>query len=75
MSVYAKDPAGRLDYAIDWSLAGAGRPVAASAWSVTPDDADGLTIEGEGVDLTRTRVTLADGQSDERSLVLRVEER
>lgn len=93
MSVFVKDPAARIDYAVDWlAAAGDGQVIADSLWSVTPDEAGGLTVASHAFDIVRTavtlaggiaghvyrvanRVTMAGGGIDERSLVIRVEER
>lgn len=92
MSFYLKDPAARVDYAIDWAGYLDGQAIAASLWSVAPAEAGGVAVASESYDLVRTaatlsgglaghvysvtnRVTLSDGQVDERSITLRVEER
>lgn len=90
MAVYLKDPAGRLEYAIDWAATGGA--IVASDWSVAPAETGGVAIAEPAVTATRTqavlaggmagkvyrvtnRVTFVDGRIDERSLALRVEER
>lgn len=92
MSFYLKDPEATLDYAIDWTPYLDGRTIAASDWSVAPDEAGGIAIGEAGFDGARTaarltggiaghsyslanRVAFSDGSSDDRSLVLRVEQR
>lgn len=61
MSFYLKDPQSRVDYAIDWSGYLDGKVIAASAWSVIPDEADGIAIEETGFDFTRSAATLSGG--------------
>jgi hypothetical protein len=94
MSIFVKDPAGRVEHAIDWDAGFlAGRSIAASAWHVAPIGGDTplqleapriaggrtvvlLTAGREGTIYRVTnQVTLSDGSSDERTLVVRVEER
>lgn len=90
MSLIAKDPQARIDHAIDWSAYLAGQSVIASVWSVHPaggltvEDAafepgrTSVRVSGGAMgQLYRltNRVTLSDGQVDERSVTVRVEER
>ena len=93
MAVSLKDPGSRVDMALDWGAEYLdGQVVVASAWSVVPDEAGGVSVIAHGFDPLRTsvtldggregvsyrvtnRVTLSDGQVDERSLTLRVEQR
>jgi len=92
MSYYLKDPQSRVDYAIDWTPYLDGRTIADSLWSVHPNEAGGVAIDGASFAATRTaatltggrvghvyaianHVTLSDGRSDDRSIVLRVEQR
>lgn len=44
MSVFVKDPAARLDYAIDWSALAGPTGLAQSGWSVEPQDAPGAAL-------------------------------
>ncbi len=90
MGMFLKDPAARLDYAVDWSTNYLGSAtIAGSDWDVEPPGATvattvlsanrtGATIEG-GVpgEIYRivNRITLSDGRRDDRSLVIRVEAR
>lgn len=48
MSFLMKDPAAVLDYSIDWGAEylGDGEMLAASTWSVVPNDPDGLAVVG-----------------------------
>lgn len=92
MSFYLKDPQARVDYAIDWAPYLDGQTIAASLWTIVPDEAGGVAIDEASFAPGRAaarlsggiaghiysisnRVTLSDGSSDERSLMLRVEER
>ncbi len=61
MSFYLKDPNSRIDYTVDWRGYLDGQIVAASAWSVSPDEAGGVAIEAESFDLERAAVTLSGG--------------
>lgn len=90
MGMFLKDPAARLDYAVDWSatLLG-GTTIAASDWQVEPAGATvgatmlsptrtGAVIEGGVPGMVHritNRITLSDGRSDDRSLVIRIEAR
>lgn len=92
MSLYLKDPQGRIDHAIDWSAYLAGQSLVASNWTVSPAEGGGVAVEADAVEGLRSsvrlgggrvgrlyritnRVTLSDGQVDERSIHIRVEER
>jgi hypothetical protein len=94
MSYFLKDPGAVLDYTIDWGAEylAAGELLAASDWSVNPDEPGGVSIEGADFDATTTtvkaaggiagrlynlvnRITTANGRIDDRSIVLRVENR
>jgi len=62
MSFYLKDPHSRVDYAIDWGAAYLdGQAIAASVWSVVPEESGGVAIDEAGFDLTQTGVTLVGG--------------
>lgn len=90
MRMFLKDPAARLDYAVDWSANYlSGGTIATSDWDVQPPGVivsatvatatrTGATIEG-GVPGTvyrvANRITLSDGRTDERALVIRIEAR
>ena len=94
MTLLLKDPEAVLDYSIDWSAEylGEGDLIADSAWSVSPDEPNGVAIVGSDFDAGTSsvkaaggiagrlyklvnRVTLDSGRVDERSIVLRVEQR
>ena len=53
MSFLLKDPDAVLDYSIDWGAdyLAAGELLAASGWSVVPDEAGGVTV-GEEVKIS-----------------------
>lgn len=91
MTLFLKDPGAAIEHAIDWDAGYlAGRSIVASAWSVVPDGAltmsqarieagrTGVTLAGGSAGMVcrvSNHVTLDDGSSDERTLVVRVEER
>ena len=93
MAFFLKDPSASIDYAVDWGAGYlAGQVIAASRWSVSPQEPGGVRVNGELGGATRTgatlsggvpghvyrvanAITLSDGRSDERSIVLRVEDR
>ena len=90
MGMFLKDPAARLDYAVDWSANYLGTAtIVGSDWTVEPP---GATVSATVVTPTRTgatidggvpgaiyrvanRITLSDGRTDDRSLVIRIEAR
>lgn len=63
MSFYLKDPQSRVDYAIDWSNYLDGQTIAASLWSVTPDEAGGVAIETDSLALNRAAARLSGGKA------------
>ena len=93
MTMAVKDPDSRIDFEFDWAIAYPdGQAIAASLWTVIPDEAGGIVVAGAAYDLVQAtatlaggiaghvyrvtnRVTMSDGQVDERSLTMRVEER
>lgn len=90
MSIFVKDPGSVIEHAVDWDAGYlAGRSITQSTWTVLPagltlsdpHTAEGrtvITLSGGSVGLVyrvSNRVTLSDGSSDERTLVVRVEER
>jgi hypothetical protein len=94
MSIFVKDPAGRVEHAIDWDAGFlAGRGIGTSIWHVLPGAGTApLQLEAPRIIGGRTMVTLSggsvgnvyrvtnqvmlsDGSSDERTLIVRVEER
>lgn len=90
MSIFLKDPSGVIEHAVDWDAGYlAGRLISQSMWAVLPPGLilsaprqsggrTAITVTG-GIAGTvyrlSNRVTLSDGSSDERTLVVRVEER
>lgn len=90
MAIFVKDPAATIDYAVDWSAGYlAGQTIVASAWAVAPPgiiveastttaQTSVATLSGGVVGLVyhiTNRVNFSDGRSDERMLVVRVEDR
>jgi len=94
MSLLLKDPDAVLDYTVDWgaNYLAAGELIAESDWSVTPDEAGGLSVTGSSFDPSTTtvkaaggiaghlyrlvnRISTAAGRTDDRSLIIRVENR
>lgn len=94
MSFALKDPNAVLDYLFDWGAdyLGDGDLIAASEWSIEPDEPDGISVVGSDfAPSTSTvkvgggiagriyrvvnKVTTACGRVDERSIVIRVEDR
>jgi len=61
VSYYLKDPASRLDYAIEWVPYLDGQTIAGSEWSVAPAEAGGIAIDDERFDATRSAATLSGG--------------
>ncbi len=90
MGMFLKDPAARLDYAVDWSATYLdAATIVASDWDVEPP---GITVSDATATATRTgatfdggvpgavyrivnRIALSDGRRDDRALVLRIEAR
>lgn len=93
MTIFVKDPAASIDYAVDWSAGYlAGQVIGLSTWAVLPDGADAVRIEASSIAGDQTEatisggtvgtvyrvtnaVTFSDARRDERTLVLRVENR
>ena len=61
MSYYLKDPASRVDYAIDWRGYLDGQVVSASAWTVTPAEPQGVAVDEASFDLERAAARLIGG--------------
>ena len=62
MTLLLKDPDAVLDYSIDWGAEYLdGDLVAASDWSVEPDETGGLTVVGSDFDATTTTVKAGGG--------------
>jgi hypothetical protein len=63
MSFYVKDPGATLDYVIDWSPFPAGQSIAASEWSVAPQEGGGIAVRASGADKLRTIARLRGGRA------------
>jgi hypothetical protein len=63
MSFLMKDPAAVLDYSIDWGAEylGEGELLAASTWSVLPEEPGGLKVVGSDFDQFTATVKAAGG--------------
>jgi hypothetical protein len=61
VSYYLKDPQSRVDYSVDWSAYLDGQTVAASLWTVRPQEQGGIAVGESGFDLTRTSARLEGG--------------
>ncbi len=61
MGFYLKDPHSRIDYAIDWGGYLDGQAIAQSQWSVTPEEAGGITVEQASFDLNRSAARIGGG--------------
>jgi hypothetical protein len=61
MSYYLKDPAARVDYAIDWTPYLDGQSILASVWAVAPDEPDGVAVAEAGFAAARTVARLEGG--------------
>lgn len=62
MTLLMKDPDAVLDYSIDWGAEYLGEDlVADSQWSVTPDEANGVSVAASDFDGTTTTVKAAGG--------------
>jgi len=62
MTLLLKDPGAVLDYLIDWGAEYlSGDMLAASEWSVVPDETDGVSIAGSSFDATTSTVKAAGG--------------
>lgn len=63
MSILLKDPDAVLDYRVDWGAdyLADGELLAASEWSVAPDEAGGITIAGNDFDASTSTAKAAGG--------------
>lgn len=62
MTLLLKDPDAVLDYSVDWGAEYLGGDLlAASDWSVLPDEPGGVTIAGSDFDATTTTVKAGGG--------------
>jgi hypothetical protein len=89
MTTFLKDPDAVLDYSVDWSKWLAGDQIETSTWFVSDpalqpaDDSNTTTratvwlaggVAGQSYTVTN-RITTSGGRTDERSLVLQVQDR
>ena len=73
MGIFLKDPAARLDYAVDWSssylngtsprASSSGATITASDWHVDPAEASGIAVSATLTAPARTGATLDGGIS------------
>ena len=64
MTLLLKDPEAVLDYSIDWGAEYLdGDLLAGSAWTVTPDDSDGVAVVGDDFSATIASVKAAGGKA------------
>lgn len=90
MAIFVKDPAATIDYAIDWSAGYlGGETISTSVWRVMPEGlavmasaiAPGRTSvtlaggDAGAVYRVTNSAAFSDGRSDERTIVVRVEDR
>lgn len=63
MSFLMKDPSAVLDYSIDWGAEylGEGELLAASTWSVVPDEPGGVAVVGSDFDASTSTVKAEGG--------------
>ncbi len=62
MTIFVKDPAALIDYAIDWSAGYLGaQMITASEWQVTPPGGGTIMVLVHRVDTGRTVATLSGG--------------
>lgn len=88
MKLFKKDPSAILDYSIDWSLWLNGDTIQSSSWTVPQgltkasetNNSTSATVWLSGGILGQTytvtnRVTTTNGRTDERSILIKVEDR
>ena len=61
MSFYLKDPAARVDYAIDWATYLDGQTIVSSLWSVAPVQLGGIAVDEDSFTTNRTAARLTGG--------------
>lgn len=63
MSFLLKDPAAVLDYSIDWraEYLAADELLAASEWSVVPEEPGGVSVAGSDFDISTSSATVGGG--------------
>jgi hypothetical protein len=63
MTYLLKDPSAALDYSVDWGAEYlSGDALAASSWSVEPDEPGGVSVLSSGFDLLASAVTVGGGE-------------
>lgn len=63
MSLLLKDPGALLDYAVDWGADYlAGDALAASSWSVSPEEPAGIAMVSQQFDLLVSTVQVSGGE-------------
>jgi hypothetical protein len=64
MTYLLKDPSAALDYSVDWGAEYlSGDALAASSWSVEPDEPGGVSVQSSGFDLLVSVVTVDGGEA------------
>lgn len=64
MSLLLKDPDSRISYRVDWGAAGLGDAlIAASSWSVVPEQQGGIAVAASSHDDRSATATLTGGQA------------
>lgn len=61
MTAYAKRADAAIVYQIDWGAKLSGRAVTASAWTIVPDEAGGISVIDDAMEGASARVRLAGG--------------
>lgn len=62
MSIFLKDPAAALDYAIDWAAIAGEAALSASSWQVEPAGEDALAVVAEAMSGKRCAATVEGGR-------------
>lgn len=91
MQVHVKDPEAILDYAVNWAggYLQSGETLLSSSWTIFPSDIAQVTASNTATAATITvsggvvgrlyqlsnRITTSQGRTDERSIIVRVEQR
>jgi hypothetical protein len=64
MTYLLKDPSAALDYSVDWGAEYlSGDALAASSWSVDPEEPGGVSVLSSGFDLLVSVVTVGGGEA------------
>ena len=61
MTIYPKHPQAAVDYLIDWGGGLRGRAIAASDWTIRPEEPGGIAVAVDTIGPTATRATLTGG--------------